>query len=89
MLAPLCGIAVNAAEPHKLILYSHAYAVWVDLTRDPDEKKLVTAEEGRTLTLATQSTSLQRKMKFIERYIVSFILTVMFHSDAMHYVTGR
>ena len=84
MLAPLCGIAVNAAEPHKLILYSHAYAVWVDLTRDPDEKKLVTAEEGRTLTLATQSTSLQRKMKFIERYIVSFILTVMFHSDAMH-----
>lgn len=67
MLAPLSGIAVNAAEPHKLILYSHAYAVWVDLTRDPDEKKWVTAEEGRTLTLATQSINLQRQMKLIER----------------------
>ena len=72
MLAPLCGIAVNAAEPNKLILYSHAYAVWVDLARDPHEKKLVSAEESRTLTLATQSIRLQKQMKFIERYLLSF-----------------
>ena len=72
MLAPLCGIAVNAAEPHKLILYSHAYAVWVDLSRNPNEMKLVSAEESRTLTLATQSISLQKQMKFIERCLLLF-----------------
>ena len=60
MPAPLSGMSVDPAQPHRLLLYSHAYAVWVDLTRASDAKKIALTSGS------VQTSGLQMHLKSLE-----------------------
>ena len=60
MPAPLSGMSVDPAQPHRLLLYSHAYAVWVDLTRASDAKKVALTSGS------VQTSGLQMHLKSLE-----------------------